>query len=169
MIEWTGLKKNLGKGAMSKGVTPVVATMLLLLIAVAAVSSASVFLDSTISGVQDEVEGEVDRRGDVEATSVRIDETLNEGGDIKVGIVNSGQQNLTVRNEQGTKVLNLYVNNLPESWNNPGTDQIGPGEKIYLDTDANFPSNGEEIYLAVHAPYQSSDEYVCTGSGGDFC
>lgn len=156
-----------------KGITPVVATMLLLLIAVAAVGSASVFLQDTLTDVQDGLEDQVEHEERVDSTDIRIEFAYNEEDYILVDVVNSGTTTLEIE-EDGNKLWNLYMDSRPETWEyvddaQGGDELLNPEDTITLNTTEEFPPEGESKEISLNAPYDTSDSYVCFNEGGNNC
>jgi len=156
-----------------KGITPVVATMLLLLIAVAAVGSASVFLQDTLTDVQDGLEGQVEHEERVDSTDIRIEFAYNQTDYILVDVVNSGTETLEIE-EDGNKLWNLYIDNRPETWEyvddaQGGDVLLNPEDTITLNTTEEFPPEEESKEISLNAPYDTSDSYVCFNEGGNNC
>lgn len=159
---------------MSKGITPVVATALLMLIAVAAVGSASVFLEDTIKGVQSGLEDEMAREELVENSDIRIDSAYNGTNSyLLVDVQNSGSMTLDVEKDD-TKLWNLYIDGKPQSWEYVdsslgGNVSINPNGIISFNTTMAYPSDGSSKELSFNAQYESSDTYICYNDDSNFC
>ncbi|MFP4038192.1 MAG: hypothetical protein ACLFTA_00210 [Candidatus Nanohaloarchaea archaeon] len=159
---------------MSKGITPVVATTLLMLIAVAAVGSASVFLEGTIDDLQTGLEDEMEHDEMVEASDIRVDRAYRgTNGYLMIDVENSGSVTLDIERD-GTKLWNLYVEGRPQSWeyfdsSRGGDESIDPGEIVGFNSTVSYPSSGDSVEFSFNAPYRSSDSYICYSEGGNFC
>ena len=159
---------------MSKGITPVVATVLLMLIAVAAVGSASVFLEGTITDLQDGLEDEMEEEEMIEASDIRVDRAYNgTGGYLLADVSNSGSVTLTIE-DSGDKLWNLYINGAPVDWtyvnsSMGGNVTINPNDVVSFNTTRAYPSSGSSVEFSFNAPYDSSDRYICFNEGSNFC
>lgn len=157
-----------------KGVTPIVATMLLMLIAVGAVASASVFLEGTLTDVQQGLEDQLAREDRIESSDITI-ETAYQGtaGFLLVDVRNSGSVTLDIESD-GNKQWNLYVDGRPQRWeyvdtSNGGDESLNPNGVISINTTTSFPATDNSKELSFNAPYQTSDSYVCFNEGGLNC
>lgn len=159
---------------MSKGITPVVATVLLMLIAVSAVGTASVFLEGTISDLQDGLEDEMQEEEMIEASDIRIDRAYNgTSGYLLTDVSNSGSVTLTIE-ESGNKLWNLYIDGAPEDWtyvnsSMGGDEKINPNDIVSFNTTVAYPPSGNSVEFSFNAPYESSDRYICFNEGSNFC
>jgi flagellin-like protein len=159
---------------MSKGITPVVATVLLMLIAVSTIGSASVFLDDTVEGVRSGLEDEINRQDRVENSDIRIDSAYNStDGYLFVDVQNPGSVTLEVE-RNGTKLWNLYIDGKPQEWNysdNSLDDDVSvdPNDIISFNTTVSYPPEGASLEVGFNAPYESSDSHICTNEDSNFC
>jgi len=156
-----------------KGITPIVATVLLMLIAVGAVGSASVFLDDTLTGLQENLEGDLEEEQTVEASDLRIESAYRSSGDINIDVRNSGSVTLDVARD-GSKLWNLYIDGRPQNWDyvdasRGGDESITPNEVISLDTNTAFPSSDSSKEISLNAPFETEDTYICYNDGGANC
>ena len=157
-----------------KGITPIVATVLLMLMAVAAVGSASVFLDDTLTGLQENLEGDLEEEQTVEASDLRIQSAYRGAdGNINIDVRNSGSVTLNIE-EDGSKLWNLYIDGRPQSWeyvgsSRGGDESITPNEVISLDTNTGYPSSGSSKELSLNGPFETEDTYICFNGGGPSC
>ena len=158
-----------------KGITPIVATVLLMLMAVAAVGSASVFLDDTLTGLQENLEGDLEEEQTVEASDLRIQSAYKGvGGKINIDVRNSGSVTLNIERD-GSKLWNLYIDGRPQEWTyidssrGGGDESITPNEVISLNTTTDYPSSGSSKELSLNGPFETEDTYICFNSGGPSC
>jgi len=158
---------------MSKGITPVVATVLLMLIAVSAVGSAAVFLDDTVENVQSGLEDEMSRQDAVESSDIRVDSAYRGAdGFLLVDVQNTGSITLDIERDD-VKLWNLYVDGAPEDWeyvNTAGPEvSVNPNSLISFNTTTAYPSNGNSKEVSFNAQFESSDSYICFNDNSDFC
>lgn len=159
----------------SKGISPVVATVLLLAIAIAAVSSAAVFLQGTMDGLQDSIGDWVDQEDKKESSSMVIEYAYNStsNGYLLVDVRNDGSRALSVEDD-GNRKWDIYVNSKPGEWNytknSPYHGQdgvfISPSEQITLNTTEKFPSSGVTKEVEFTGPYGVRSSYVCLSQKG---
>ena len=155
----------------SKGVTPVVATVLLVFIAVTAVGSAAVFLEGTISGVQEGAESQLEREERIDNSDLRIQNGFNDtNGDLNLVVRNSGSVTLPI-NESGDTLFSIFVNNRPNSvWTvTGGEDEINPNQLVTLNLNEPYPAVDSSKSVRITAPYETSDSYVCYNTGDRQC
>ncbi|MFO7794384.1 MAG: hypothetical protein R6V35_05430 [Candidatus Nanohaloarchaea archaeon] len=153
----------------SKGVTPILATVMLLFIAVAAVSSAAVFLQGTIDGIQEGAEDELEREELIENSDLRIQSGFNSSqGYMHIVVRNSGSVTMPVV-EDSEKVWSIFVENSPrDSWSAP-EDSIDPNQIININTTEPYPSNQDSKEVSISAPYETTDSYICYNGGSIRC
>jgi FlaG/FlaF family flagellin (archaellin) len=163
----------------SKGLSSVIGAVFLILISVAAATSAWTFIDTITEQTQQNVEDQVNqqnRNSNSELTS-EIAYNGTDGYTI-VTLRNSGSVSLELQNENGVKTLNLYVRGRPvngdsQSWefNSPesGSVVLDPQESKPVNTTAKFPSRGEEYSIRFTGPYETSTTYICYNSGTASC
>jgi len=158
----------------SKGVTPIVATMLLMVIAVGAVASASVFLEGTLQDVQDGLEDQLQREDRIESSDITV-ETVYQGnsGFILADVRNSGSVTLEIE-ENSNKLWNLYIDGRPQQWtyvdtSKGGDESLNPNGVVSINTTTAFPAPDSSKEVRFNAPYETSDSYVCFNEGGLNC
>lgn len=156
-----------------KGVTPIIATVLLLSISVAAVASASIFLGDVVEDIRSNIEeqlGVQNKQQNSELTIIYGYEGTN--GNIWIDVRNEGSISLAVE-ENGNKLWNLYVGGKPATWSyTPGGPSgsnvvIDPQETIRLDTGEPFPSVGGSKTIQLNGQYGTSASIVCDNTGGE--
>ena len=155
----------------SKGVTPVVATVLLVFIAVAAVGSAAVFLEGAVGGVQEGAESQLEREERIDNSDLRIQNGFNNtDGDLNVVVRNSDSVTLPI-NEDGDTLFSVFVNNRPNNaWTvTGGEDEIDPNQIVTLDLNEPYPAVDSSKSIRIAAPYETSDSYVCYNTGDRQC
>ena len=155
----------------SKGVTPVVATVLLIFIAVAAVGSAAVFLEGAVGGVQEGAESQLEREERIDNSDLRIQNGFNNtDGDLNVVVRNSDSVTLPI-NEDGDTLFSVFVNNRPNNaWTvTGGEDEIDPNQIVTIDLNEPYPAVDSSKSVRINAPYETSDSYVCYNTGDRQC
>lgn len=160
----------------SKGVSPVVATVLLMGIAIASVSSAAIFLQGTISDLQEGVESNIGQQNKIESSSMSIDYGYNgTNGYFLVDLRNDGSTTITVE-EENEKLLNMYLDNMPKDWNytkgssylSQSQVSINPTSVLTLNTTEEFPAEGNSTSVEFTGPYEVRTSYTCYSENG-FC
>ena len=153
----------------SKGVTPILATILLLFIAVAAVSSAAVFLQGTIENIQSGAEDEMEREELIRNSDLRIQSGFNSSeGFMHIVVRNSGSVTMPIV-EDSEAVWSLFVDGAPrDGWNAP-EDSIDPNQVIEINTTEAYPGDQESKEISISAPYETTDSYICFNTGSETC
>lgn len=164
-----------------KGVTPIVATVLLITISIAAAASAYTFIrnaqQETIEGFESDLNKEQrERKSDINAEYIYN----GTNGHIIMNIRNTGSISIPVRDDNGVKQFSLYVNGAPHETSNQGRgwnfvpegssiDVLDPSEILTLNTTVPFPERSESTSLKLVGPYEVSDSHVCYNSGSPSC
>lgn len=155
----------------NKGVTPVVATSLLLLISIAAVSSSALFLGDTIDSVASGVEETLGVQDNERRAGLTIEYGYNgSDGNIWVDVSNSGEITLATE-EDGDKLWNIYSDGSQLTWGYangaPSGNSIDPGETITIDTNQDYPSLGDSVEIQLNGQYGTSSSIVCSNNNGE--
>lgn len=163
---------------MKKGVTPLVATVLLLTISVAATGTAFTFLMQTQDDIKTKYEERFSQNRLEDQTSLNIEYVHNStNGWTILDIRNTGSLSFPIE-EDGEKYLSLYVddrpvNNDPKSWkyttSRSGDVVLDPSETFSLNTTYRFPKKGESVSFKINGPFSTSSFYRCRSSGGNNC
>lgn len=160
----------------SKGVSPVVATVLLMGIAIASVSSAAVFLQGTLEDLQEGVESNIGQQNKVESSSISVVYGHNgTNGYFLVDLRNDGSTTITVE-EENEELLNMYIDNIPRQWSyttgsgylSQSQVSINQNSVLTLNTTQRFPSEGDSISVEFTGPYGVRTSYNCYSENG-FC
>lgn len=154
-----------------KGVTPVVATAILLFIAIASVGTASVFLDDLVESIQEALESDLEREERIEQSEISIITVYNNSeGELGLTVENTGSITLDIE-EDGVKIWNVYTDGSPaEDWETvDDIERLDPVELVEIEVEEGFPEDGEETEIEVQAQYESSARYICTGTGEPTC
>lgn len=155
----------------SKGVTPVVATSLLLLISIAAVSSSALFLGDTIDRVAQGVEETLGVEDDERRADLTIEYGYNgSDGDIWLDVTNEGEITLATE-EEGQKLWNIYSDGVSLTWDYangaPSDNSIDPGQTLTVDTNQVYPALGNSNDIQLNGQYRTSSSIVCSNSNGE--
>ena len=157
-----------------KGVSPVVAEVLLVGIAVSGAVSAGVFLQGTLGDVQESAENRLQQEDRIESTSIDADFGYNgTNGYLIVDIRNTGSYTLAVEDD-GQKNWNMYLEGVPEQWSYiDGSsyltqDQVllNPQSTVTINTTSKFPSSGNSKEVEFSGPYEIDTSYLCYSENG---
>lgn len=154
-----------------KGVTPVVATSLLLLISIATVSSSAIFLSGTVDDIGQGVEDRLGVDSNEQDSELSIDYGYEgNNGNIWLDVTNDGSITLATE-EDGVKMWNLYSDGSRLNWDYaygaPSNDSIDPGDTVTVDTQEAFPSIGDSTTIELNGQYDTSSSVVCSNSNGE--
>ncbi|MFB6208053.1 MAG: hypothetical protein ABEJ69_01760 [Candidatus Nanohaloarchaea archaeon] len=158
-----------------KGVTPVVATVMLIAISMAAVASSAVFLSDIGGDIRSNIEEQLGVQQKEEKAELSIVQGFNSSsnGNIFIVVKNEGEITLTFK-ENGDKKWNLFVDSRPATgWGIPGSSNpdvlVNPQETVTIDTGSSFPSNvGDSKTVEIRGQYKTSSAIVCDkDSAGD--
>lgn len=158
---------------MSKGISPVVATVLLVGIAIASVSSAAIVLQGTLTDVQSNVEDWIGQENQEQSVEMNIDYGYNRSGYLLVDLRNSGSSSVSIV-EGGEPTLNMYVDGVPEEWdfisgspyNGEESVVLDPSSTVSLNTTVAFPATSDSVEVQFAGPYETSTTYVCFNENG---
>jgi len=157
-----------------KGVSPVIAEVLLMGIAITAAVSAGVFLQGTMDDTKGNVEDWISQEDREESSSIGIDFGYNStDGYLMVDVRNTGATSLSVEKD-GTKNWNMYSDGKPVEWIYvDGSDYISrdnvvvdPSSTITLNTTEEFPLSGQTVEIEVTGSYNTRSTYVCFSENG---
>ncbi len=167
---------------VSKGITPVVATVLLLTISVAATATAYNFIIDTQERVAQGLEEDLTTQELKQQSDISIDFAYNSTGNFTlINLRNSGSISIPI-NESGMKPLRLYADGRPvesevggpgEGWKYGDSDDQAPEERILIDPDetrtinttVQYPVRGESKAFRFVGPYDSVASKTCYNSG----
>jgi archaellum component FlaG (FlaF/FlaG flagellin family) len=159
-----------------KGVTPVVATALLLGISISAVASASVFMGNVLEETGSQFEDDLREQERRDQSTFAIEYGYNSsGGFTFIDVRNTGQVTLAVE-EENQKIWTLYVDGKPHDWkyvnddlSNQANVNVDPREVMRINTTVEYPSQGNSVELEVQGAYETSSAIVCTNIGEPSC
>jgi len=161
----------------SKGITPVVATVLLIGISIGATTTAYKFILGAQEEVQDSYEDRRERERLEDSTAIDIESVYNSsvGGWAILQIRNTGTRSMTIK-DSGKKYWNVFVDGEPVG-NSQGTgwkyvdtaqDKLGSNEVISINTTRSFPESSPVSYKTA-ARYGAEDTNRCAPSEGSPC
>ena len=142
-----------------KGVTPVVATTMLVLIAMGASFTAYNFIQGTIQDFQDRTEDKLSEEELKSGSEIGIDSAYNNTSNITMIVRNTGQYPVEYENWQ------MFVDGRPRTSdsNIPSTGGLKPQNTTTLNTDIQFPSSDVKV-IEIKGEYVSTS-VVCSPSG----
>lgn len=160
-----------------KGVTPIVATVLLITISIAATASAYTFIrgaqQDTIQGFNSELSKEQRQR----QSNINAEYVYNSSdGYTIMNLRNTGSISIPITKDSGDRLFSLYADGRPvgsqgKGWTYIGSsiDVLDPSELLTLNTTLEYPSQGDSISLKIVGPYKVTDSHVCYNSGSESC
>ncbi|MFB6144715.1 MAG: hypothetical protein ABEJ98_05380 [Candidatus Nanohaloarchaea archaeon] len=163
----------------SKGITPVIATVLLILVSVAATVSAFTFLTSIQQQARHSWEQKFNEQQLASKSEIGIEFMYNKSTYFVMSVRNTGSITVPVK-EKGNRLWDLYINGRPvngdaSSWSLTGSKKsdrqvlLDPQETIVVNTTAKFPAEGKSKSVKIAGPYEISASAVCYNSGGSSC
>jgi flagellin-like protein len=148
-----------------KGITPVIATSLLIMIAVSAVATAAIFFRNTTNDITDSVNDQLSEQQRIEGTSISVERGYgNSNGKINLKVRNTGRYVVLI-NESGQQYWKLFKDGEPKSFSYPD-NRLSPGEVITLQTDVNYPTSGSFTRLELQGRFEIESGIVCSNDGG---
>ena len=163
----------------SKGVSQVIGAVLLILISVAAATSAWTFIDEITSQTRENVKDKIDKQSEESKAELSRDNAYNgSDGYILMALRNSGAISLQLQNADGVKTLNLYVDGRPvngdsRSWefvnSKSGSIVLNPRESIPVNTTKEFPDEGNQTNINFEGPSKTSISFPCYNTGDNTC
>lgn len=154
----------------SKGVTPVVATALLIGIAVSTALTASVFMEGTLSDVRDSFEDDISERDRESDSEMSIDYGYEQGGYLLVDVRNTGSIALPLRDNE-TKVLSVYLDGRPsDGWSYLSDREVlGQDATVTINTTEAFPAPSNSTEVDIRGAYETQSSIICYNDGSDTC
>lgn len=154
-----------------KGVTPVIATVLLIGIAVMATAGAYTTIQTVQESAAEQIQSDLDREAKEQQTEFNIEQVYNgTHGHMIINLRNTGSRSLEIfRN--GDKTISLYIDGPPQDYEFTGSQPefIEPDEMIEINTTEKFPEQSEQKYLTMSGPFDSSDSHTCFFSERGSC
>jgi hypothetical protein len=151
-----------------KGVTPVVATALLLSIAVGSVVTAGIFMDGTLKDLRGFFEGEIDgETGNPEIEIISAVEGTESDPDLVLDIRNTGEGPLDLTQGDGLSIVagSSGLLNQDSEWSydpdDPGVLDRGDTQTIKI-SDPGFPESGEDpVEIEISGPEGVEAGIIC--------
>lgn len=173
------------KANSSKGITPVIATVLLITISVAATASAYTFITSTQKAFWQNQKDDLRQQERRSKADINIEYVYNSTGNfVFMNIRNTGSITLPI-NKSGRKLLSLYADGRPvtsdvggnaKGWKYTTGSQapsnpvlLNPSGMLTINTTVTFPVRGNSKAFKLVGPYKTSDSHVCFNSGSPSC
>ena len=159
----------------NKGITPVIATVLLMTITVAATASAFTFMTEIQDSFKENTEDRLNEQQRESQSDLDIETAYNStDGYIMLNIRNTGSLTLEVEDDQDNKLWNLFTNGSPvgdgTGWSNSDdVSSLAPQSTIRINTTESFPAKGSDTLIRITGPNGVSDSKVCYNSGTPSC
>jgi len=159
-----------------KGITPVVATVLLITISVAATATAYTFITGAVEDIGGNFEDDIREEEKRANSGMNIEYVYNStDGFTFLVLRNTGTIALPV-NESGQKTVNMYVEGQPQDWKYVDRSQapeesviLSPEETLTINSTSEYPPGGESILFKFTGPYETSDSHSCYNTGASSC
>lgn len=160
-----------------KGITPVVATVLLISIGIAAVGSAGIFVQNLGDMLRGNAEDTIANENAIENSDISIEYAFeNPSGDISIDVRNTGGTTLEVVDE-GDRLWNLYVDGQPEtawefadtSLNGADNVDLTPQQQVRIDTNVDYPSSGNSKRVQVSGTFETQSSVICSYNADGSC
>lgn len=159
---------------MKKGLTPVLATVLLMTISVGAVGSTFVFLQETQSEAQETAKETIDAQQKDAESSINIEFAFNgTDGYTIFSLRNTGDATITLEGDEQKQLL-VYVDGDRVEWNYTASSvsppvRLDPDQAREINTTERFPSKSDSIILKASGPDGTEDAHTCYNSGSASC
>lgn len=167
----------------SKGVTPVIATVLLITISIAATASAYTFITNAQQQFVEGTESDLRQQELRQKSGLNIEYVYNSTGNFTfLTVRNTGSITLPVE-KSGGKLWSLYANGRPVS-SDAGSNGKGwkyiqdnvnapvlldPENTLTINSTVTYPARGNDKAFKLVGPYRTSDSHVCFNSGRASC
>ena len=153
-----------------KGVTPVIATSLLIGIAVSTALTAAVFMEDTLSDVRGNFEDDISDQELSSKAEMSIDYGYERNGYMLLDIRNTGQVTLPLK-DNDTEVLSVYIDGRPrDGWSFLSDREVlGTDGTITINTSESFPNQGNYKEVEITGAYDTESSIICYSGGGDSC
>jgi len=153
-----------------KGVTPVVATALLIGIAVSTALTASVFMDNTLSNVKGNFEDDINDRDRESDSGMTIQYGYEQGGYLFTDVRNTGSIALPLK-DNDTRTLSVYMDGRPnDDWEYlSDRDVLGQDATVTINTSRPFPGQGNSTEVDIRGAYGTESSIICYNDGSNSC
>jgi archaellum component FlaG (FlaF/FlaG flagellin family) len=156
-----------------KALTPVLATVLLMTVSVAATASAFVFLTDLQQQAQESARQRLSEQEEEASSSINMRTVYNgTDGYTIFNLQNTGSTTLTIE-EDDQELLNLYINGRPHNWKYVGSDpsnvRLNPTQSKRINSTQLFPRPNKAQNLRVTGPSSTEDAHRCYNDGTNLC
>lgn len=150
-----------------KGVTPVIATSLLIGIAISTVLTASVFLNNNIDTIREGFTDDLNDEQIQEEAELSVEFGYDRSGWLFLDVRNTGETGLPLKNDQGDDRLEVYVDGRPQTdWSMVNErDLLARGSKLTINSSVTFPGSGSRKEVEVIGPFETSSAIICFNDG----
>lgn len=155
-----------------KGITPVVATVLLIMISVGSVVSAYSFINDAQKKAQENFE---DRLSGDEEAEINLEGAYNNTNYTTLSVRNTDDVTLPIK-EDGEKIWSLYVNGVPTEWKfiddekkNKDFVAVNNSATVEINSTEDYPVEEEETAFKLTVQNGGSDSLICYHTGSDSC
>lgn len=165
----------------SKGLSPIVASVLLIGISVSATVSAAAFLNDLQKEFQENQEDQIVNERQRENSDLNMEYVYNSTDSyIITRIRNTGSITLPIK-DSGEKLLTVTTGGRPIGGDGTGwifidselqTNQdvsLNPQQTLEINTTIEYPSIDSEKFISVSGPYGTADTHSCYNSGVSSC
>ena len=160
----------------SKGITPVVATVLLIMIGVGATGVVATIVFDTQERAKENWEDEFSNQELQSKSDISVDFMYNKSKFLFISVRNSGSITMPIKQE-GEKNWNIFIEGRPidkGDWEVDGKESepevlLDPQQTMPLNTSIRYPSEGEDKSIKIAAQYETSASVVCYNSGAGSC
>ena len=161
-----------------KGVTPVIAVVLLMAISVAATGAAYTFITNAQENVADGFEEKWGQQQLEQKSDLNIEHIYKSSNNYAFLVIrNTGSVPQLIQGKQSGETIkywNLYIDGPPASnWDyisSPGSNPVtlSATDTITINSTMKFPSGGQKEFRLV-GRYGSEDSYICYSTGSSDC
>lgn len=162
----------------SKGVTPIIATALLIGIAVSTALTASIFMQNSLDDVRSGFEDDLEDSEREDRAELSIEYGYNQGGYTLIDIRNTGSIALPLRDggnatSVGDPTLAIYLDGRPaENWEylaDSNKTVLSQDGRVSINTSEPFPVQGNYTQVEITGPYSVESSIICYNDGSPSC
>lgn len=166
----------------SKGLTPVIATVLLITISLAATGTAYQFIQNAQEAQRKSYYEDFNQRQVTQGTDMDIESIYESSGNTYIILRNTGRLRLLMDEDDEKSIEILVDGQLRQSGGEPdwsyasgdpnpgGSTFISPSESIVLQTDGGYyPSSGSQNEFKLVGRYGTTTYYTCYNDGSGSC
>lgn len=141
-----------------KGITPVIAIVLLLMMTVAAAGMAYVWIMSLQEQIQQTGQEGVDKTKKDASAALSIESGWNQGGNLYVALKNAGTYTFSTGE---VAAFTYYINGQPKATATTCTGLSAPSTICQINTAVSYPSVGSKVVVKVDAGFGNQAVYSC--------